>query len=1457
MLRTVPTARLAFQHSPEREQRLLLLAQDNTTTGQSGGLESPEQEQSAEKEKFDPVAAITQETRNDALVSVPEGMANVPDKPALFDLVITSGSVELNETLKKLAHAKEINLDRVNAEAKIDLLHQLLREPKNALAVAQITENRLRRYEELTREVEKKLTLIAKQDGAEGVRDIEQLKAFAKKLKITPPEDREALRQKILGALGLENELESREDQAMAVDILVLMNDTLKAEFKRQTFMNPDQDAGETPEKLRTAREKHLDSVRSQYEGTKEFLESSLQAEAQNVYNAYALKHDEHAEKSNEQMFKDTGMTAIGFIEAFDESTLVAFNIKRRSTDDASLNLPERSDENYLRGVQRILQDLQRANNQLKPAIHAPDDRNAPANEPVWLRDKRLNEERNELLAYQIGGEIDKLKGNFFEDAASGKPAAAKAMQHLTGLEKTFGSFGHNRSSEPSIEDRTKMRLMPFGKLQNTLDGLYTLERTPDMFERMGTAETHRAHGAELNIEANRLKLRQRLGALLPQMFEHLTHGVCRVLDVKSQIEARETKILGSLKAAENPKNEAFAGDWVAHAETEIGELEKATKLLNEVYDDSIINRLSGEAYAATGADPRSEGFYDDDSGKIYVNVDRCADEAAVAAVIEHERGHAVIDILSRKTNVCPNIFSGLHRRLVEQARSQGIGLQDLMERQSEKWNCKRGDKINEEDFLDELTVRYADWKFGRTENAGEDELSLFRLFEESKPTSSTTEESAIDLSGKRRYKTTDEGEVSADGQPKEAVRNHRSQLQQIEAAIKRFDSFFTVYPERLADPGVRDWRATLLRLYEEAKAHFEKGDDLSTYEPLIDDVMNMVEVMNKEITRLDMERMDLTNATASQKVGWRKIMGSTEWMSIYDMMAMFKDAGEDIQRMWKRRGESVRSSVGKKLFGLIPRDVPYIGQLSREFQGREQASEQEEVSVWEKRYDKIDSHRLLHEILPKSKRKDELKGIINLLTKRGRMDWNFELLWNVLEEMSEYHMPHDACKRDILLRDMYLQKLSANIWKDKDLFEHWKNDNDSGIKSGKSRHQATVDTLSGTKGGLQGKLKYLLEKQILLNKDHHALSAEEEINPHLFEAILHYSMRNGKMPLEDKIFYLIQGVAHGMLNIDRMKALLGEQGEILNSFPFIDFFNGKTAADVMRMAALLGYRDLTGPLTKPDFRTSDFIIDEIANDEGAKARAQKALKNVQNIDHEDLPGLITMMDHQGITEIVGVYSGSQPKISPEGRNNIYVGYNSLLQYYAIRAKMHKEKGFPFNNTDLKKLAIALAAYAHYDNLVTGAATEGPRRPQLSFTQIEETKPVSDTQGFKTKNYRDTANNFLFDLVNKTHIPNAGGVDITKYLGKGRNEETKSKLMEEDTKSNFKATEVFVKQLENAILENKTDVINMLASMAEKKPRSGGFIAENEGYTYENVSKAIASHSHSGADKPGAPLVGH
>jgi hypothetical protein len=578
----------------------------------------------------------------------------------------------------------------------------------------------------------------------------------------------------------------------------------------------------------------------------------------------------------------------------------------------------------------------------------------------------------------------------------------------------------------------------------------------------------------------------------------------------------------------------------------------------------------------------------------------------------------------------------------------------------------------------------------------------------------------------------------------------------------------------------------------------------------------NRTKKILEEINRVKKERLDIANAPKTGREGWRKIFDHVQFMSIYDMINMVKSGAEDIQRIWKRRGESVQSSVGEMLTGWISDKVPYAGRLKHEYHRRSKDSEVEEIEQWKKAFKEVDSYEL-HEILAKTRNADQTRAIIELLSERGRLDWNDKGLWRTLNALSHYTMPEAACEEDDLLRDRWIQKLITDIWSDKDHYYNWRRQNDDNFESGKKQFTSVTDQLSNIQGGLAAELKSMLEKFVAARTNEESIP--EEVNPQKYEEILHYSIRNGKMSMQDKLFYLVQGIRHGLLTIDRLRVMAGEKGEILNLFPFIDYFYGHNNS--MHEITALGKRlEESGDPFKPGAKTTMWLHMELLRDKKAQERMSKALSGTraEQIDHEDFPTLVSNMSYANINEMTGVLSGTRYKISYEAAKNAYTGFGTKFKILATLAELDSKGQARFTEKDAAEAAKSIAAYIHMDNTFTGNTTDGNNRIKLSWDQIHE--PGPSTSGLNVKEYRDGNGGFIQDILSgfSSSIDwNAmkDGNLVKNELVRSKAEEKKETIISDEDnrkKRNFVAMGEFSRQLAKAIMTNPDILKGILRS---------------------------------------------
>jgi hypothetical protein len=467
------------------------------------------------------------------------------------------------------------------------------------------------------------------------------------------------------------------------------------------------------------------------------------------------------------------------------------------------------------------------------------------------------------------------------------------------------------------------------------------------------------------------------------------------------------------------------------------------------------------------------------------------------------------------------------------------------------------------------------------------------------------------------------------------------------------------------------------------------------------------------------------------------------------------------------------------------------------------------------------------------------------MLTEKGRLDWNDENFWLTLKRVSGLPMPIEACKNNSVLRDQWLQRMITHVWTDTDKFFEWRQANDSNISSGKEKFTQVADQLSNIKDGLANGL----ERQLRLwveNKDT-GKPMPEEVNPHLFEKLIHYAMSNGKMKMEEKMFYLVQGARHGLITVDRVQSLAGETGGVLNQFPVIDYFNSNNNTLPELTAISKRIEESDNPF-KPGQKTTIWVHLEVLRDADAVMRMSKAMSGARTeaLDHEDIPTLAAMADYKTVEELTGVLSGSRFKISYEAAKNFYTGPGTKQKILAHKAQLHREGKARFTREDAMEAAKTIATYIHFDNIVTGNGTDGRLRIPLTHDQIE-TQTAPSTAGHVVKEFRDPLEKFARTVLERSNISWGQGrlkdVTLSTYLSTRENAE---QVMSEGEKSetglrNYNATGEIEKQLKEAFLADPDLIIDILAKQADSFREENSFNKMEKEDVQEFIDKRISS----------------
>ncbi len=925
--------------------------------------------------------------------------------------------------------------------------------------------------------------------------------------------------------------------------------------------------------------------------------------------------------------------------------------------------------------------------------------------------------------------------------------------------------------------------------------------------------------------EADLTNLDQRFREILPRIASCVA---CAYLGADEALRRAITQCKDGMKR----------GEPAAHRQ--LTELKRVADLIDTIKTERIPSE-----------EPR-KGYVRFREMRIIINPTKCRGAQDERIVEDHEFGHLVLHILTEETGLLQSDFDARIEHAPQVMTGDGRTLTALLAALASQWGFparrqavedlarEKGidaEKLYQRKVLEEAYCRYGTYRKKRKEIARYDvqtdrqftanERALFSTLEHIEAGAASAQLQPAISTGTFDLQSNldvDADPISNSDNSEASKVSVTTLLNDIEQSIDKIRNFMDAFPDQKA--GLEESLKNIEQFYSEAKkAHQtqQRPDGTALITEENEEFKTILTTKNNRIKKeildsidaFDKRSYDLTKQPHGRRNWWQYITKDIQWLSIMDYVQMAKEASEDIQRLWKRRGEQARAKVGTLLTSWISNKVPYIGQLQYEFNRRAQSSELDAVGVWKKALENVDPYTM-QESLSEIRNADHLKAILMRLTELGRLNWDDVELWRALGRLSHFQMPEEPCKRDQQLRDFWLKKCIEDIWTDKSLYYDWKQANDGSYNSGKSKFTTTADDLSNISGGLAARMEMQL-RMFKRAKDNNE-KIPNDVNPHIYEECLHYAIRNGKCSMEQKLYYLVRGVASGLLPLDRLRYLAGEGGKVLNVFPFIDYFYGhnNTVADLKRIEKMI-IETVPGKEFAPGPQTTLWFNLEVLRDPSVRTRISKAIsgERAQNIDHEDYPGLMSQADFTQIEELTGAISGTRQKQSYEAMKNAYLGFTMRFKTLGRIASLHQRNG-KFGKQEVHEASQAILAYVHYDNIMTRNGWDKKERGKLEWNKYDEECPSSG--GKTVHQVRDTANAFIVEIFNALEARNVqfqwpSGVTKDSYLrmmtSKALNDD------EVEQRKIFLATRHIAQQMETALMNNQDILRNALASRAD------------------------------------------
>lgn len=497
------------------------------------------------------------------------------------------------------------------------------------------------------------------------------------------------------------------------------------------------------------------------------------------------------------------------------------------------------------------------------------------------------------------------------------------------------------------------------------------------------------------------------------------------------------------------------------------------------------------------------------------------------------------------------------------------------------------------------------------------------------------------------------------------------------------------------------EWRDVLEKMAEKSeeegmgKVHIPKGEDIIGIKHEIE-------------------------ATTPTRSALREFLKRTQWLRIDDIFQLFKSGWEYYTRNWRRRQKYRYSEVGK--------NIPWFG---TEFERVNQSAETEEVNQFKEAMDQWSVWQV-EETLYQTGNKDQAKACLITLAEKGMVRWDDPRLWAALNNFSSperkipipkkgadpYH-PYKKGVGKFLGEDVggktgmdLIPEVIDSLWGEQ-TYISWRRQNDGAIEDGiQKAYNKGMELENDPKntGGISQELSLLLAKHM----------NDQYVDPQEFEGLLRFIIENGKGSAEDKIYYLLMGTT---AENSRGRTLMGWErigtfiSKMCNQFPVLDYFTDKDLKrdpkDPKKLVKRAWIKSDFDEFTKewkrtaradkykPTSKVTEYLWTEALTSEAYQLRLEKAIRNAENIDHDDTQMFIPSLTEDEIESVTSNTGGNKRKFTIQGYKNAYVGFGTRLKYLMKKLNYEralKKEGYPaFEKPYIRRITDAVRSFVRYD----------------------------------------------------------------------------------------------------------------------------------------------------------------
>ncbi len=396
-------------------------------------------------------------------------------------------------------------------------------------------------------------------------------------------------------------------------------------------------------------------------------------------------------------------------------------------------------------------------------------------------------------------------------------------------------------------------------------------------------------------------------------------------------------------------------------------------------------------------------------------------------------------------------------------------------------------------------------------------------------------------------------------------------------------------------------------------------------------------------------------------------------------------------KRIYDRKADKNLSQFGSDTLRFAEK-IPLVRTLPNEFGKIGDTAEQGEVHQFEEAYKNRDAWQV-YEIAESTRNEDEFRACLQLLAHHGRLRWDrigilrqFNYFQNKVEfDVSSLEAVEEQA-RDLASFEHNLERAcdfwDADAWaaldrQNKSAYDHELKETEKRASSNSAQLVSTLDHL-------------LLMTREKRDREKDPYSDAARVESHQYDEYVKFGIESGTFNTHQGLYYTIQGLAEGIIPMDRVSPY---RNDFMNSYPVMEFINSKhpelkDGGD--KPLSIQFFRNVAS-LSKEEFQL--FFYDHVMRNQSVRERLDKTVTSGKRLDHDMIAGFFPYMSTASMKTMLRKSAEGGTVMPETGILNASAAEDFFLDHFASINDQERK---------LEDLTTFASSFVLFNGIVTG-----------------------------------------------------------------------------------------------------------------------------------------------------------